>query len=175
VIDRYINLDRSGSVILEILLCLPKAKSQVLGQLGLQESIAVGCWYIWWKQEEIGKECQVATPTRTANALNANFDAAGKKVVHLNTAWNKPLKGYLKLNTDASYFSGGSGGGRAVIRNSMGEAIADCYEPFKKILPPFQNIRCFGFVKQMYLDTFSVYIQVNLHTKRCLNTFASQS
>jgi hypothetical protein len=23
-----------------------------------------------------------------------------------------------------------------------------------KILPPFQNIRCFRFVKQMYLDTF---------------------
>jgi hypothetical protein len=25
---------------------------------------------------------------------------------------------------------------------------------YTKLLPPFQNIRCFRFVKQMYLDTF---------------------
>jgi hypothetical protein len=43
------------------------------------------------------------------------------------------------------------------------------------VLPPFQNIRCFRFVKQMYLGNFSVYIQVNLWIKRCLNTFASQT
>jgi hypothetical protein len=32
------------------------------------------------------------------------------------------------------------------------------------VLPPFINIRCFRFVKQM-----------NLHTKSCLDTFVSQS
>jgi hypothetical protein len=26
--------------------------------------------------------------------------------------------------------------------------------PLNKVLPPFINIRCFRFVKQMYLDTF---------------------
>jgi hypothetical protein len=44
-----------------------------------------------------------------------------------------------------------------------------CYK-LLYILPPFQNIKCFSFMKQMYLG---VYIQMNLHTKKYLNTFAS--
>jgi hypothetical protein len=44
------------------------------------------------------------------------------------------------------------------------------------VLPSFINIRCFSFVKQIYLYTFyCVYIRVNLHTKRYLDTFASQT
>jgi hypothetical protein len=43
------------------------------------------------------------------------------------------------------------------------------------LLPPFLNIRYFRFVKQMYLDPFSVYIRVNLHTRRYVDIFASQS
>jgi hypothetical protein len=27
-------------------------------------------------------------------------------------------------------------------------------EPLNKLLPPFRNIRCFSFVKKMYLDIF---------------------
>jgi hypothetical protein len=42
------------------------------------------------------------------------------------------------------------------------------YGDFLQLLPPFQNIKCFSFVKQMYLDTFYI------HTKRCLDTFVSQ-
>jgi hypothetical protein len=34
------------------------------------------------------------------------------------------------------------------------------------VLPPSINIRYFRFVKQMYLDIFSVYIRVNLLTKK---------
>jgi hypothetical protein len=30
----------------------------------------------------------------------------------------------------------------------------DNIETYKEILPLFQNIRCFSFVKQMYLDIF---------------------
>jgi hypothetical protein len=36
--------------------------------------------------------------------------------------------------------------------------LAFVYPPWNtagyKVLPPFQNIRCFSFVKQMYLDMF---------------------
>jgi hypothetical protein len=32
--------------------------------------------------------------------------------------------------------------------------VIDLYELANLILPPFQNIRCFSFVKQMYLDIF---------------------
>jgi ribonuclease HI len=42
--------------------------------------------------------------------------------------------GYYKMNTDASYFSTGSGAAGAVLRNSSGEAIAGCYCPLDNIL-----------------------------------------
>jgi hypothetical protein len=105
--------------------------------LGLQESIAVACWYIWWQRREIVKDVSVTTPTRTAfpiNALAANYGAASEKAVRRDTVWNKPLMGYYKMNTDASYFSTGSGAAGAVLRNSSGEAIASCYCPLDNIL-----------------------------------------
>jgi hypothetical protein len=52
VIDKALLLDRSGSMVFEELLRSPRKKSHVLGQLGLQETITVAAWHIWWQRRE---------------------------------------------------------------------------------------------------------------------------
>lgn len=39
--------ERSGSLVLEDILCRSSNQSPVLGQYGLKEVIVVGAWYIW--------------------------------------------------------------------------------------------------------------------------------
>jgi hypothetical protein len=68
-IDKCAIGERSGSSILEDIMCKPKGKAQVLGMLSTKESIAVTCWYLWWQRREIVKGGTVAGATRTAFAV----------------------------------------------------------------------------------------------------------
>jgi hypothetical protein len=56
-------------------------------------------------------------------ALGANYGVASGPSIEKEFGWEKPPKGRLKLNVDASYFADGSGVA-AVLRNDKGEAIA---------------------------------------------------
>ena len=123
VIDQALCANRSGFVDLVILFSSPSSKSPVLCQLGLQETIAIGCWYIWWQRREIVKGIQVASPKSSAfaiNALKANFGVPIHRSSRSETAWTKPISGTQKLNVDASFYNDGSGGVGAVLRNSKG-------------------------------------------------------
>jgi hypothetical protein len=125
-IDKALCVDRSGSVVLEELFRSPIRKSPVLGQLGLQETIAVAAWYIWYECREAVKGEKIKSAGHTAFAIQAitiNY-AQPPKVVVPSARWEKPLPGHYKLNTDATYFEGGSGAIAAVLRNWRGEAIA---------------------------------------------------
>ena len=62
VIDNALVVDRSGSVIPEYIVCHPTRRSPILGGLGLQESIVVACWHIWWQRREMVRGKLVAAP-----------------------------------------------------------------------------------------------------------------
>jgi hypothetical protein len=75
-----------GSVVFEDILRSPCKKSQVLGQLGLQETITVAAWYIWWQRQQAVK------------------------------GENMAPAGHYKLNVDASYFHSGMAAVAAVVQ-----------------------------------------------------------
>jgi outer membrane protein insertion porin family len=58
-------------------------------------------------------------------------------------------------NSVRGYEEGAIGSGRSY---AVGSGEVSCFlvglASFSVLLPPFQNIRCFRFVKQMYLDMF---------------------
>uniref|UniRef100_A0A8R7V853 Reverse transcriptase zinc-binding domain-containing protein n=1 Tax=Triticum urartu TaxID=4572 RepID=A0A8R7V853_TRIUA len=68
-INLALCVDRSGSVVLEELLTNPLKKSPVLGQLGLQEMIAVAAWYIWYERREAVKGTHIKSAVHTAFAI----------------------------------------------------------------------------------------------------------
>jgi hypothetical protein len=78
VIEHAILVDRSGSVVLEHILCSPNSKVSWLENVKTHELLAVGCWYIWWQRRELVKGENVSPPKSSAfaiNALAANFRA----------------------------------------------------------------------------------------------------
>jgi hypothetical protein len=63
----------------------------VLGQLGLEESIAAGYWYIWWHRREVVNGKPVATPACSAcaiNALTANFATSNPTAIRNDIAYS---------------------------------------------------------------------------------------
>jgi hypothetical protein len=60
-----------GSVILENFICSKQKKSPIIGHVGLQEMITVGCWYIWWQHRQIVNDSSVAKPSSSAFAITS--------------------------------------------------------------------------------------------------------
>ena len=61
--------NRSGGVVLAIILGDQRRNPTTLEDLGFQESILVGSWYIWWQRRKVVKGEGVATPSKTALAI----------------------------------------------------------------------------------------------------------
>jgi hypothetical protein len=136
VISQATRVDRSGSTVLEEILRNPRRKSPVLGQLGLQETILVAAWYIWWQRREAVKRERVASPVSLAfsvHALTLNYGSVSSKATPLEIGWSKPPSRHYKLNADAAFFPHGGGAVAAVIRDSRGEAIAGGARPVTNI------------------------------------------
>lgn len=106
IIEQAVQVDRSGSVVLEDILRRPRGPSPVLGQLGLHETVAVASWYIWWERRQMRKGETVKTPESTAFAIHAitTNSALKQSSVPVKAVWVKPIIGSYKLNTDASLF-----------------------------------------------------------------------
>lgn len=99
----------------------------MLGQLGLQESVIVGAWYIWWKRREAAKGKKIADPSHMAlaiHAITANVGKVANPVDPPVPKWSKPPKNSYKQDVDASYFENGTRVSGAVLRNDRGEAVA---------------------------------------------------
>jgi ribonuclease HI len=125
-----------GLVILKEILRSPKRKYLVLGQLGLQETILVAAWYIWWQRHEAIKGECVAFPVSLAfsiHSLNINYGSVSSKVVPREIGWSKPPPCHYKFNVDAAFFPHGGGVVAAVIRDSKGEAIVGGAHPITNI------------------------------------------
>lgn len=84
IIDRALCTDRSGSVVLEEILRSSTRRSLVLGQLGLQETVTVGAWNIWWERRQAVKGETVKNAPSSAfaiQAITANHDVRPSALV----------------------------------------------------------------------------------------------
>lgn len=109
-------------------------KSPVLGHLGLQETIVVASWYIWWQRREAVKGESVAPPATSAfriHALTANYGVAKANVIPKVELWSKPPLGHYKLNVDASYFPSGMGAAAAIVRTIKEKRWQAVHDPWK--------------------------------------------
>jgi ribonuclease HI len=125
-IQRLLNLDRSGSVILQEVIRMGGSIDGLKG-VRFAELILTAGWYFWWERRQLVHGEKIQTPARSAisiAALTMNYCNV-KKASVVKDGWKKPPEGYLKLNVDAGYdetTSTGSTG--AVIRDSSGGFIA---------------------------------------------------
>ena len=136
IIDRALCTDCSGSVVLEEILQSSIRRSPVLGQLGLQETVAVGAWYIWWERRQAMKGETVKNALSSVFAIQA---IAANHVVRPSAPvpiarWQKPPMGHYKLNIDASFFDDGTDAVAAVLRNYRGEVVAGASELIDHII-----------------------------------------
>jgi hypothetical protein len=99
-IKQAITGKRSGSTILEDLLCRENLKSPILGNLKLKETITFTCWYLWWQRRKIVKGESVAGSRRTAfaiQALTSNFiHAASSSNVVRDISWKNYFEGLTR-------------------------------------------------------------------------------
>jgi hypothetical protein len=83
----------------------------------------VGGWYIWWQRRELvkGESVSPPKPAFAIKAITANYAAAKKNSVEKEIKGQKPNRGNLKVNIDASYYPNGSGAVGGVLRDSKGD------------------------------------------------------
>lgn len=113
LVQKAFNVDRSGLVVLERLMCLPMTRwSPVLDQLGLQENVTVACWYIWWERRQMAHGEQIQTAkgmTMSINPVVLNLAKAhakgGKDIFHRwrNSCGKRSFKGGSSSNTPWSF------------------------------------------------------------------------
>jgi hypothetical protein len=107
IIDNACLADRGGQVVLEHLLCLPRRNSLVLDQRGLQETMTVAAWYIWWERRQCvnGEFVQLADRSvMSINALVVNMGKSYEKNMKMKMqTWARPPSEFLKLNVDAGF------------------------------------------------------------------------
>ena len=129
-IENVVAQERSGSVILEKLLCSDLEGEARIPIANGVEMIMVAAWYLWWDRRKISHDEKCGTPVRTAMSIRgivANALAMKPGVKDRKVRWERPAMGVLKLNVDASYHSNeGSGATGAVIRDCTGAFIAGC-------------------------------------------------
>jgi ribonuclease HI len=128
LIQSALVTDRSGSAVLEALLSSNGQNFQNF-DMGMRETIAVACWYLWWiRRRRVRGEvvppshrCTLSILTITTNAAKmAKHSGAPAEV-----KWTAPPPRQLKLNVDASFHedmvAGATG---AVIRDYQGQFVA---------------------------------------------------
>ena len=124
-----LTMDRSGSMVLEEMVCSNKPGGIVCNVSNIAETVMITSWYIWWSRRKIRNKEPVPTPSRTilniqgilANSLKVA--GIGKKI--RRHGWSKPATGVYKLNVDAAYDpTTGRGAAGAIMRDSSGNFIA---------------------------------------------------
>jgi ribonuclease HI len=130
-------IDRSGSVVLEGIICGDIQLPSPIDSVGIKELIATAAWYIWWQRREIKKGEAVATPGRTAFAiagLAQNYYGAETAKEPRVLSWTRPDSHTYKINVDAAYFPNGSGAIGVILRNHKGVALAGRSRLFSNVL-----------------------------------------
>jgi ribonuclease HI len=133
IINEVVGEDRSGSVVLEILLRQPASSMPNMPQIRVQELIGVTCWYLWWLRRKRThgepvpqvKTCATSILGLTANFMKSYTCDAGPSMMK----WSRPLSKFVKVNVDAAFqVDIQAGATAAVIRDTQGRFIAaSCY------------------------------------------------
>jgi hypothetical protein len=127
VIDEALNIDLSGSTILEFLL-RAQAKALPGFDIGVKETIGVPCWYLWWIRRQRTHDesvpplskCKMSILSIVANAAKVNSKGGVAR-----QRWCKPNPRHLKINVDGSFHSDSHARSiGAVVRDYKGEFIA---------------------------------------------------
>jgi hypothetical protein len=91
----------------------------------------VAAWYIWWERRQAVKGENIQSPQRTAmsiTVLASNFSAAAKSKGGSGIrrhGWERPSKGLIKLNVDASFDENTKTGATgAILRDFKGFFLA---------------------------------------------------
>jgi ribonuclease HI len=129
VIDQAVQVDRSGSAVLEFILRDQVHPMPGVPSMNMKEVIVTACWYIWWirrrrvRNEEVPPifKCKMSILSIISNAAKANI----KPTEQRDTKWVKPSPRQVKLNVDASFFENDRAGGvGAVLRDYQGNFLA---------------------------------------------------
>jgi hypothetical protein len=130
-VNAAIVMDRSGSIILEELLCSEKPGGIACDMDNRVATVMVASWYIWWSRRQIKNKEPVPNIVRTVLnikgivANNSKVKGSGNTI--RRGGWTKPASGVYKLNVDAAYEpETGRGATGAIIRDSRGNFIAAC-------------------------------------------------
>jgi ribonuclease HI len=131
IIGKAADEDRSGSVVLEILLRPKHPMTACLGGLDVKEVIATAAWFIWWRRRELKHKGTAPIPSRLAlsiKAMVANSNRAKKNRSGLiKKGWTKPLNGMVKINTDTAVdLAARTASTGCIIRDSHGQFLAAC-------------------------------------------------
>jgi ribonuclease HI len=138
IIANALLADRSGSAVLEHILCLPDNTPSGFAVVQFKELVAVTCWYLWWlrRRRTHGESvppifrCKISILAITANAMKASKSI----LVTGEERWQRPEPRVLKLNTDASFYAdmrAGSVG--AIIRDFEGSFVAASCRPISHV------------------------------------------
>lgn len=127
-IDPLLNMERSGSVILEKLLCGDMPGERQIPIANGIETVMVAAWYLWWDRRKRTHDEAVGSPERPALSIKgivANSLALKAKKPMRKIKWERPATGVIKLNVDASFhLDSGAGATGAILRDSSGSFIA---------------------------------------------------
>ena len=86
---------------------MEETKLYILGFPNLREMVATAAWYLWFEHRKVYHGEEIQTPTQidlSVHGLAANFSiACSPKAKFWSGIWEKPPKGYMKLNVDAGF------------------------------------------------------------------------
>jgi hypothetical protein len=125
IVEEAMLEDRSGSGILEVLLRSSNNVIIGLDNVGIKETIAITCWYLWWirRRRTHGEDvpplykCKLSILTMVANSVKVS-KPSGQGMLE---RWSRPSPRQVKLNVDASFHADDAAGATgAVIRDYKG-------------------------------------------------------
>ncbi|KAE8786703.1 hypothetical protein D1007_39394 [Hordeum vulgare] len=129
IVKRKCTKYRSGEEVVLELMHMDDSDVNILGCPKLREMVATATWYLWFEHRKVYHGDETQTTSRIALAicgLSANFRITCAPTAKPRTrGWDKPPKGYVKLNVDAGFDQDllqGSVG--AIIRDQNGQFIA---------------------------------------------------
>jgi hypothetical protein len=128
IIEEALNIDRSGSAVLEFKLMKNDNSIPGFSCVGLKETITVGCWYMWWIRHQLTHNESVPPMNHyrmSVLAITTNAARAKRVPCGDQQRWCKPEVRQVKVNVDGSFYQNESVGATgAVIRDYKGKFIA---------------------------------------------------
>jgi ribonuclease HI len=137
-IDGVSQLDRSGSVVLELIIRREDNTMPGFQNINLKELVLTTCWYLWWTRHRLTHDQSIPPLSKrklSILAMVANSEkACGKKKQRSDVKWIKPDPRQVKLNVDAAFHDESKTGSiGAIIRDYLGNFVAAWVKYFSNV------------------------------------------